>query len=324
MTMRIYYCDSFELPLPEGHSFPMAKYRLLRERVQAQLASLNAELCLPPAISDQDVLAVHCANYVERVRSGTLSATELRKIGFPYSAQMAERTRRVSGASLQALIDALHGAGVGVNLAGGTHHAHYDFGAGYCVFNDAVIAARGVQARALAKRVLIVDLDVHQGNGTASLCAHDPSITTFSMHAAKNYPAIKALSDIDVELRNGTTDDTYLALLRLHLPRAFDLARPDAVVYLAGADPFERDRLGYLKLTQAGLAERDRIVFQACLSRGVAVALVMAGGYAPNIADIVDIHFQSVQRAAEFARLYQGASKRHSLDTATTNSQIHS
>jgi acetoin utilization deacetylase AcuC-like enzyme len=301
---RIYYCDSFELPLPAGHSFPMSKYGLLRERVQAQLQQLDAELCLPPTIEDADLLAVHCPQYVERVRSGTLSTAEIRRIGFPYSTQMAERTRRVSGASLQALTDALQGAGVGVNLAGGTHHAHYDFGAGYCVFNDAVIAARGVQSRALAKRVLIVDLDVHQGNGSAALCADDASITTFSMHAAKNYPAIKLQSDIDVELANGTADAEYLQLLRRHLPKAFDLARPQAVIYLAGADPYEHDRLGLLKLSKAGLAERDRIVFQACLSRGVAVALVMAGGYAPNIADVVDIHFQSVHCAAEFARLY--------------------
>ncbi len=303
--MRAYYCDTFVLPLPEGHFFPMDKYRLLRERVLAQSSSLAIELCLPPAIDDQDLLRVHCPDYVRRVRDGTLSLAEQRKIGFPYSAAMAERTRRVSGATCMALIDALSGDGIAVNLAGGTHHAFYDHGAGYCVFNDTVIAARAAQARGLAERVLVIDLDVHQGNGTASLCANDSSITTFSMHAAKNYPAIKPQSDIDIDLPDGMNDESYLTILATQLPKLFERAKPDAVIYLAGADPFERDRLGFLKLSKAGLAHRDRMVLQACFARGVPAAISMAGGYAPNVNDIVDIHFATVQIAAELQQRWQ-------------------
>lgn len=303
--MNIYYCDTFVLPLPPEHSFPMQKYALLRAAVTAELDQLGATLKLPERASDADLLRVHCPAYIQRVMDGSLSIAEQRKIGFPWSIQMAERSRRVSGATKSALVDAISGVGVAINLAGGTHHAFYDSGGGYCIFNDAVVAARAAIANGHCERVLVIDLDVHQGNGTASLCTHDVRITTFSMHGAKNYPAIKQVSDIDVELPNGTDDAQYLELLNTHLPRAFAKAKPDAVIYLAGADPFEYDRLGFLKLSFAGLQKRDRTVFQACLSRGVPVAMAMAGGYAPNIADIVQIHLTSVREAASFARLWK-------------------
>ncbi len=301
--MHVYYCDTFALPLPENHSFPMQKYVLLRAAV-AQLALEKGaaedgiRLCLPERANDADLARVHCPDYIARVLTGSLSALEQRKIGFPWSPQMAERSRRVSGATKAALFDALSGEGVAVNLAGGTHHAFFDSGGGYCIFNDAVIAARAAQAAGLVQRVLIVDLDVHQGNGTAALCASDESITTFSMHGARNYPAVKQQSDLDVDLPNGTNDAEYLAQLNLHLPRAFALARPGAVIYLAGADPYELDRLGFLKLSKAGLAQRDQIVFDACLARRVPVAVAMAGGYAPEVSDIVEIHLNTVRRAS--------------------------
>jgi acetoin utilization deacetylase AcuC-like enzyme len=313
--MQAYYCDTFVLPLPDGHSFPMQKYALLRAAVLRSGAPI--ELKLPPAATDAELLRVHCPAYVERVRTGTLSPAETRKIGFPYSAQMAERTRRVSGATVAALCDALSGDGFAVNLAGGTHHAFYDHGAGYCVFNDSVVAARAAQSRGLATRVLIIDLDVHQGNGTASICANDASITTFSMHAARNFPLIKEKSDIDVALPDGCDDATYLQALATHLPQAFAQAKPDAVIYLAGADPFEADRLGFLKLTKAGLAARDRMVLQGCFARGVPAAITMAGGYAPKLADIVDIHLQTVLLAADFARQWRHHSVRTPLFACT-------
>jgi acetoin utilization deacetylase AcuC-like enzyme len=211
---------------------------------------------------------------------------------------MVERSRRSSGGTMMALRSALEGDGIAVNLAGGTHHAGYDRGGGYCVFNDAVIAARSVQHLGLAKRVLLVDLDVHQGNGSAELCAADDSVFTFSMHSAGIYPAIKPASDLDVALPAGCSDAEYLDSLALYLPKALQQARAEAVVYLAGADPFTGDRLGRLALTKAGLAQRDRQVLDVCRRQGLAVAVCMAGGYAEAVEDIVDIHASTVKLAA--------------------------
>ncbi len=300
--MRAFYCDTFELPLPAEHSFPMQKYSLLRARVEAESYSLDVNLTLPPRASDADLARVHCPDYINRVMTGTLSVAEQRKIGFPWSAAMAERSRRVSGATIAALTCAIQGDGIALNLAGGTHHAFYASGGGYCIFNDSVIAARAVQAAGLAKRVLIVDLDVHQGNGTASLCAADASITTFSMHGAKNYPAVKEQSDFDVHLPDKTGDAEYLRILRTQLPEIVSHCRPDTVIYLAGADPFEGDRLGLLKLTKAGLFARDETVLGICLAQKIPLAISMAGGYAPDVNDIVDIHFNTVRAAAVFAQ----------------------
>ncbi|KFN43505.1 histone deacetylase family protein [Arenimonas oryziterrae] len=296
--MKAYSCHHFVLPLPEGHSFPMAKYRLLHERVVENAAAWGIELIEPEAASDVDLCRAHCPDYVQRMSEGRADASEMRRIGFPWSAQMVERSRRSSGATMAALSAALSGDGVAVNLAGGTHHASYDRGGGYCVFNDAVVAARHVQHRGLAKRLLVVDLDVHQGNGTAELCAGDDSVFTLSLHAARNYPAVKPASDIDVALADGTGDAEYLDALAAVLPQAIARSRPDAVIYLAGADPFEGDRLGHLRLTKAGLAERDRQVFAACRRQGIAVAVCMAGGYAAQVSDIVDIHANTVRLAA--------------------------
>ena len=295
--MKAFYCHHFELPLPEGHAFPMAKYRLLYERVRVHADAWGIELLEPRAASDDDLLRVHCPDYVRRLSDGSVSANEMRRIGFPWSPLMVERSRRSSGATMAALRTALEGDGVAVNLAGGTHHAAYDRGGGYCVFNDSVIAARYVQHLRLAKRLLIVDLDVHQGNGSAELCADDDSVFTFSMHAARNYPAIKPTSDLDVALPDGTGDAQYLDALAAHLPLAIARARPDAVIYLAGADPYAGDRLGYLALSKPGLAERDRQVMQACLRHGLPLSVSMAGGYAPDAAEIADIHLATVSAA---------------------------
>ncbi len=296
--MRAYYCHHFTLPLPEGHRFPMEKYRLLHERISAHAQAWGIVLHEPPAATDEDLTRVHCADYVRSMSDGSVSAHVLRKIGFPWSPQMVERSRRSSGGTMMALRSALEGEGVAVNLAGGTHHAAFDRGGGYCVFNDSVIAARYVQHLGLAKRLLIIDLDVHQGNGTAELCAGDDSIFTFSIHAAKNYPAVKPASDLDVALPNGSDDADYLDALARYLPEAIERARPDAAIFLAGADPYLKDRLGYLALSKAGLAERDRQVINACRRLSLPLAISMAGGYAPDVADIVDIHLQTVRLAA--------------------------
>lgn len=301
--MDAYYCHHFVLPLPENHSFPMAKYRLLHERVAANADAWKIRLIEPPAASDDDLLRVHCPAYVSRMLSGGATPNEMRRIGFPWSACMVERSRRSSGGTIMALRSALGGDGIAVNLAGGTHHAGYDRGGGYCVFNDSVIAARHVQQHALARRVLVIDLDVHQGNGTAELCTGDDSITTFSMHGARNYPAHKPASDLDVALPTGTGDAEYLDNLARHLPLAIRAARADAVIYLAGADPFLGDRLGLLALTKAGLAERDAQVFQACRRHSLPVAVTMAGGYAAQVDDIVDIHLKTIQLAASWAQV---------------------
>ncbi len=299
--MKAYYCHHFVLPLPEGHSFPMDKYRLLYERVKQNATLWNIDLIEPVAASDEDLLRVHCPDYIQRMSVGNPSEQEMRRIGFPWSAQMVERTRRSSGATMQALESAIQGDKISVNLAGGTHHAAYDRGGGYCVFNDSVVAARHVQAKKLAKKILIVDLDVHQGNGTAELCRDDASIFTFSMHAEKNYPAIKPNSDLDVSLRNHTGDAEYLDSLAQYLPIAIERAEPDAVIYLAGADPYEDDRLGYLSLSKLGLAHRDRFVMQTCHRANLPMAVSMAGGYCPQVEHIADIHAQTVQLAASFA-----------------------
>lgn len=276
----------------------MAKYALLYERVAAGAADHGIVLAEPEPATDVELSRAHDPDYVARVARGALDAGELRKIGFPWSPALVERSRRSSGATMAALESALRGGRIAVNLAGGTHHAFADRGAGYCVFNDSVVAARHVQALGLARRVLVIDLDVHQGNGTASIVRDDPSIYAFSMHGERNYPAVKEAGDLDVALPDGSDDATYLAALAVHLPRVLAAADPDAAIYLAGADPYHGDRLGRLALTKRGLAARDAMVIDACLRHDLPLAITMAGGYAADVADIVDIHCATVFSAA--------------------------
>lgn len=300
--MKAYYCHHFVLPLPAEHRFPMAKYALLYQRVAAAADELGITLVEPDPASDAALQRAHTSGYVARASAGTLDPAELRKIGFPWSALMIERSRRSCGGTMAALEQALRGERVAVNLAGGTHHAFADHGAGYCVFNDSVVAARHVQALGLARRVLVIDLDVHQGNGTAALVREDPSIFAFSLHGARNYPAVKESGDLDVELPDGCGDADYLAALARHLPLALQRSGADAAIYLAGADPYEHDRLGRLALSKEGLARRDQMVLDACLGHDLPLAISMAGGYAQDVADIVDIHFATVQAAARASR----------------------
>jgi acetoin utilization deacetylase AcuC-like enzyme len=289
--VHVFYCDTFVLPLPDGHRFPMSKYRLLRERVSA--AGAPFQLTLPPAATAEQVCRAHAADYFARVRDGQMTREELRMLGFPWSAEMVERSLRSSGATLAAC-DAALAEGAAASLAGGTHHAGRARAQGFCVFNDAAIASLQLLESGAVERVLVVDCDVHQGNGTAEILADEPRALTLSLHGEKNFPARKAISDIDIGLADGCDDDGYLAALDAALSEAFARAEPQLVIYLAGADPWSGDRLGRLDVSKAGLAARDELVLSRCEQHGAAVATVMAGGYAPDVDDIVDIHFASV------------------------------
>ena len=295
--MRAFYSDHFVLPLPDGHKFPMAKYSGLRERLLAEGIIAPHDLHEAPAAAWDDLRLVHDASYVAAVAAGALPREAQRRIGFPWSPQMVERSRRSVGATIAAAQAALE-EGVAANLAGGTHHGFADRGEGFCVFNDVAVAARVLQRDRLARRITVVDLDVHQGNGTAAIFAGDDTVFTFSMHGDKNFPFRKETSDLDVALPDGTGDDDYLELLRAHLDRVLTTHHPDVVFYLAGADPYEGDRLGRLKLTIAGLRTRDEMVFEACRRRNVPVAVTMSGGYANDINAIITIHTNTVRIAA--------------------------
>ncbi len=295
--MKVFYSDHFVLPLPEGHRFPMVKYSMLRERVEAAGICGPGELRVPRAVSDEEILRAHERDYLRRVVDGTLTAKEMRRIGFPWSERMVERSRRASGGTLGACLAALED-GFAANLAGGTHHAFADRGEGYCVFNDSAIAARAVRAEGLVERVVVVDTDVHQGNGTARILREDPSVFTFSIHGENNFPFRKEESDLDVALPDGADDGAFLEALEDGLETALEESRAELAIYLAGADPYEDDRLGRLSVSKEGLAERDRLVLESCRERGIPVAVTMAGGYARSVEDTVNIHFRSIERAA--------------------------
>jgi acetoin utilization deacetylase AcuC-like enzyme len=296
--LKVFYTDHFVLPLPPEHRFPMQKYALLRQRVAGSGQVAPEDMRVPFAATDDEITRAHQPDYLHRVQHGLLTPQEIRRIGFPWSLQMVERSRRSAGATIAACRAALK-EGFAANLAGGTHHAFADSGQGFCVFNDSAIAARAMQAEGRVKHVVIIDCDVHQGNGTASILADDPTIFTFSIHGAKNFPFHKERSNLDIELADGTDDLTYLVALEQGLQAALELAQADLAIYLAGADPFVGDRLGRLALSKAGLAERDRLVFDYCQAAGLPVAITMAGGYAPQIEDIVDIHFQTIGEAVK-------------------------
>ena len=303
--MLAFHSDHFVLPLPPGHSFPMTKYRLLRDAVEQRLPAIRVREA-PPA-TDGELALVHTPHYVTAVAEGLLSPAQQREIGFPWSERMAERARRSVGATIAAARAALNGEQVAANLAGGTHHAYADKGSGYCVFNDVAVAARLMQAewhrhaRRLL-RVIVIDLDVHQGNGTAAVFRDDTTVFTLSMHGARNFPHRKEAGDLDVELPDDCADEAYLEALDIALESAWTRhgdAPPGLAFYLAGADPHENDRLGRLKLTEAGLAERDRRVLAALAARGIPVAVSMAGGYGRDLATTVAIQRRTLEIALE-------------------------
>lgn len=302
MTLHAWSSARYVFPLPEGHRFPVAKYALLRQRV-LDLGILSPErLHEPERAPLDDVLLVHDVDYVSRFSAGTLSPDEMRRVGFVWSEQLVERSFRAVGGTCEAARFALQ-HGIAMNLAGGTHHAFPDHGEGFCVFNDVAIAIRALQRDGLAERVCVVDLDVHQGNGTHAIFAEDDRVYTFSMHAARNFPFHKVPGRRDVELNDGTEDEEYLELLARNLPGVLAEAEPDLVVYLAGADPLEHDRLGRLRLTFAGLARRDAYVLECCRDVGLPIAITISGGYSAPIEHTVAAHAETARIAATFSRL---------------------
>ena len=307
--MKVYHTDQFQFPLPEGHRFPLRKYALLREAVLAAGVVSAGDLIVPTEASDEQILLAHDADYLARVQAGLLTPKEIRRIGLPWSPELVVRARRSVGGTIAACRAALLD-GFAVSLSGGTHHAFRDRGQGYCLLNDAVIAARVMQVEGRVERVVVLDCDVHQGNGTAAIAASDPTIFTFSIHNENNFPLFKEQSDLDVGLDDGTGDEAYLQALVPGVGQALNQAVSTLgsrmpvralAIYLAGADPHEGDLLGRLALTKEGLAERDRLVLSMCRQARVPVAVVMAGGYGRWVRDTVDVHLQTVRIAAEMA-----------------------
>ncbi len=304
--MQVYYATQFVLPLPPGHRFPMAKYQLLRDRLAAELPAVRLGQALPA--TDGELALAHDPHYIQGIADGTVDPLILREIGFPWSPAMAERARRSVGATISACRSAF-ADGVAANIAGGTHHASADRGGGFCVFNDAAVAARLMQAEQLRQgrrlRVAVVDLDVHQGNGTAKIFRGDPSVFTLSLHGQKNFPFRKEASDLDIDLPDGCGDAEYLEALEQALDtleRRFD---PGLVIYLAGADPHEGDRLGRLKLSWDGLEARDRRVFDWAWQRGVPLAFAMAGGYGKRLEDTVQAQVNTFGVAVQYWQRWQ-------------------
>jgi acetoin utilization deacetylase AcuC-like enzyme len=295
--VRFWSYDRHPFPLPEGHRFPLPKYRLLREAVEA--AGLG-EVWHAGPVPWAQLEAVHAPAYLAALRDGTLDRRAERALGLPWSRELVERARRSVQATVQAAWDAL-ADGLGMNLGGGTHHAGYAQARGYCLFNDVAVTVAALRGSGRLGRVLVVDCDVHQGDGTAELFADDERTFTLSVHGGANYPFQRATSDLDVDLRSGTGDEEYLAALREALAVALPASRPDLVVYLAGADPWEGDRLGRLAVTKQGLAERDRLVLDAAASAGTPVCVCLAGGYAPDVRDTVEINVATARLVAERA-----------------------
>lgn len=297
--MKVFYSDRYLVPLIPTHPFPMQKYRLVRNRLLDEGSITHWHLIEPRLAADEDILLVHDRNYWFRCKHGELSAAEIRRIGFPWSNALVQRSQ----ASVQGTIDAAKHAlrdGVASNLAGGTHHAFPDHGEGYCVLNDIAIATRVLQRDGSVRRVAIIDCDVHQGNGTAAIFDGDADVFTFSMHGEKNFPLRKERSTLDVNLPDGIGDDEYLHLLQQHVLAILQAFNPDFVFYQAGVDPHERDRLGKLKLTHEGLRRRDEFVIGECRRRGIPVVTTMGGGYGKDIYDTVEGHCNTVRTALRF------------------------
>jgi len=296
--LKIAYHPLYAHPLPEGHRFPMMKYELIPQQLLHEGTIAPANLFSPEPAAETDILRTHETGYWEQLRTLTLPAREQRRIGFPLTAQLVEREIRIA----QGTIDGTRFAqqyGVAFNVAGGTHHAGSNWGEGFCLLNDQAIAANYLLHRQLASRILMIDLDVHQGNGTAQLFQHEPRVFTFSMHGADNFPFRKEHSDYDIALETGTGDETFLRLLDEALVFVFEKHQPDFVFYLSGVDVLATDKLGKLALTKDGCATRDRMVLEACQKRCLPVQVSMGGGYSADMATIVDAHCHTFRIAQE-------------------------
>jgi acetoin utilization deacetylase AcuC-like enzyme len=297
--IRVAWNELYAHPLPDNHRFPMEKYQLVPEQLQHE-GTFNADAFFSPTpLSESQILSIHDAEYWRRLSELKLSRQEERRTGFPHSSALIEREVMIMGGTLQCARYALED-GVALNVAGGTHHAYADRGEGFCLLNDMALAVQILIDESAIQRALVVDLDVHQGNGTAKIFEGRSEVFTFSMHGASNYPMHKESSDLDVPLEDGTDDHTYLKLLREHLPRLIDKSKPDLVLYQCGVDILDTDKLGRLGVTEAGCRERDRIVFDACHRNDLPVVCAMGGGYSPEIWNIVEAHCHTFRLAAEF------------------------
>jgi len=296
--IKIAWHELYAHPLPEGHRFPMLKYELIPEQLLHQGLISKRNLFEPVPLTENIILMTHQQRYWESLRDLTLSPKEQRRIGFPLSSQLLEREIRIAKGTIDGALFAIN-KGVAFNVAGGTHHAGSFWGEGFCLLNDQAIAANYLLNKNLAQRILIIDLDVHQGNGTAEIFQHEPRVFTFSMHGDKNFPFRKEQSDLDVPLPDGIGDEVYLAKLKEYLPLLFEQQNPDFVFYLAGVDILATDKLGKLSLTKEGCKERDRLVLQHCKDLGIPVQISMGGGYSPQIKDIVDAHCNTFKLALD-------------------------
>jgi acetoin utilization deacetylase AcuC-like enzyme len=290
------YSPAYFVGLERGHPFPMEKYPRTFERLIREGSLRPSRVIQPSPLPDTSIEAAHSSTYVHRVAHGLLSPQEVRRLGFPWSPPLVRRARSAAGGTLIACHIALT-EGVGVNLAGGSHHALPDRGEGFCVFNDLAVAIRMLQAERRIRRAAVIDCDVHQGNGTAAMFQSDPDVLTFSIHGANNYPYCQVPSTMDIALPDGTQDDVYMELLQEHLPGLLHTFKPELVLYVAGVDPYRGDRLGRLKLTLKGLEQRDAWVLRLCRERSIPVVVTFAGGYAENLDDTVEAHCQTVRAA---------------------------
>ncbi|UZH54035.1 histone deacetylase [Salinimicrobium tongyeongense] len=296
--LKIAFHPIYVLPLPKGHRFPMEKYELVPQQLLHEGTCTEENFFEPVFPNEADILAVHDKDYVDSLKNETLSYREARKIGLPLSKKLVEREFLISSGTMMAAEYALKN-GIAMNIAGGTHHAYTNQGEGFCMFNDQAVAAKWLQKKKLAQKILIVDLDVHQGNGTAEIFQNDASVFTFSMHGKNNYPFKKEKSDLDIELENNTGDEEYLKILKETLPRLIEQQEPDFIFYLSGVDILATDKLGKLGCTQAGCKERDRYVLQTCYDLNIPVEVSMGGGYSPHIKNIVEAHANTFRLAQE-------------------------
>lgn len=296
--LKIAWSPEFSHPLPDGHRFPMLKYELLPEQLLYEGTVTDENFFKPTPLAEERILRTHEACYWHRLRHLELSPSEVRKTGFPLSAALVDREVLIMGGTVEAALYALE-YGIGMNVAGGTHHAFTDRGEGFCLLNDIALAAQYLLDEGKARQVLVVDLDVHQGNGTAQIFRQEPRVFTFSMHGGKNYPFHKEQSDLDVPLPDGMDDKAYLRELQAHLPPLFEQVEPDFVFFQSGVDVLASDKLGKLGLTHAGCKERDRLVLELCHRHQVPVAASMGGGYSTRIADIVEAHANTFRLAQQ-------------------------
>lgn len=296
--LKVAWNENYVVPLPEGHRFPMIKYDLIPEQLLYEGTIGASNIFSPEVAVNEDINRVHTVSYTDRLEDGTLDKSEVRRIGFPFSEALYKRERIIIQGTMSCAAYALQ-YGVAMNVAGGTHHAYEDRGEGFCILNDIAVAARWLLANAKATQILVVDLDVHQGNGTAAIFQSEPRVFTFSMHGAKNYPHRKEVSDLDVGLPDGIDDDAYLRLLDDHMGALLSKVKPDFIFFLSGVDVLATDKLGRLGLSNAGCRERDRMVLQSCHDHEIPVVASMGGGYSEKLADIVEAHANTFRVAQE-------------------------